>query len=128
MRKAKVLDPYIRALERGTSLGVFDVIWLWPRARLGMGRRSPAVTKESVAGHMAILAEGCRRLRAEMTKGYSQKVRLMASSLHNYPAYILGGYYMRDQFFENHLMFYERIMGEPFLGEYRDAFAQSDNL
>lgn len=53
------------------------------------------------------------------------KVRIMASSVHNYPSFILGTYYCNSkEFWETHINYYNRVFGEGFMSEWESLFLE----
>ena len=47
------------------------------------------------------------------------KVRTMASALHNYPSFLLNKFYAAPkEFWEQHICFYQRVWNESFMSEY----------
>ena len=67
----------------------------------------------------------------EMIKKYEnnefEKLETMASSVHNFPMYILGKYSdANSNFYKEHLMFYNRIWKEDFMNEYKQEFGLNE--
>ncbi|GAA4861507.1 hypothetical protein GCM10023310_46090 [Paenibacillus vulneris] len=51
------------------------------------------------------------------------KVRIMASSVHNYPSFILGTHYCNsEEFWKIHINYYNRVFDEGFMSEWESLF------
>lgn len=55
----------------------------------------------------------------------TEKIRIMASSVHNYPSFILGNYYCNSiDFWNEHISYYNRTFQSDFMNEWKHLFKE----
>ncbi|MEG0615357.1 MAG: hypothetical protein RR540_06330 [Oscillospiraceae bacterium] len=74
--------------------------------------------------HVEVLIYANDRLSELVAGGEKEKAAIMASTLHNYPHFLINRYtYMRfSDFYKEHLTYYTREFDEPFLEKFEQLF------
>lgn len=61
----------------------------------------------------------------EIEQEETEKIRIMASSVHNYPSFILGKYYCNSKdFWNEHICYYNRIFQSDFMNDWEYLFTE----
>ena len=76
--------------------------------------------------HMPAMVRGIELLLQNIKDGEVRKTKILASSMHNYPDFIIGNYgCSASEFYREHLCFYTREFGEDVFDEWKYLFANS---
>ncbi|MBA2942512.1 hypothetical protein HZF08_30000 [Paenibacillus sp. CGMCC 1.16610] len=60
-----------------------------------------------------------------MDQEETEKIRIMASSVHNYPSFILGNYYCNSiDFWNLHISYYNRTFQSDFMNDWKYLFIE----
>jgi hypothetical protein len=73
--------------------------------------------------HVPAMVRGITLLLGNIKNGEIEKTKILASSMHNYPDFIIGNYSCpSSEFYNEHLCFYTREFGEPVFNFWHHLF------
>lgn len=89
-------------------------------------KRCKAYDYENALKHLEILVKANDYLIDKIKENKEVEIKIMASSLQNYPSYILSRGICKEmsgeEFYNKYLCYYPRIYKTPFLEEYKELF------